>query len=516
MYGAIIMSHPSDLKAVIFDLDGVITHTAKIHAQAWKQMFDTFLSENSQRTSTPFVPMDPVNDYKVYVDGRPRYEGAQAFLLSRGINLPYGTQGDLPGTHTVCGLANKKNEIYLSILQEQGAQVYEDTIDAIKKWRQENKKTAVISASKNCRQVLEKAGITELFDAIVDGVDSLTYNIKGKPEPDIFLFAAKLLHVDPKESAIVEDSTAGVKAGRDGHFAFIIGVSRNHHARLLYENGADIVVNSLRDLPQSPNYQMRPIVKIPSALKEFETIKSCFANKRVLLLLDYDGTLTSIVERPELAIMNDSMRNIIRSLSERVPVAIVSGRDLADVKRLVGLKGLFYAGSHGFEIEGPGDIHIELGAAKTILPDLDKAEIETTYRLGEIQGILLERKKFGLAVHYRLVNDNNMTLVHNAIDKLSTKYDRLIITTGKKVFELRPRIPWDKGKAVARIAEIVFGKKSDAFPFYIGDDLTDEDAFREVKGWGFGILVGNHGNESLADYRLEDVREVGVFLKKII
>lgn len=509
------MTHPSDLKAMIFDLDGVITHTAKIHAQAWKQMFDTFLTEYSQRNSTTFVPMDPVQDYKEYVDGRPRYEGAQAFLLSRGINLPCGTPDDLPGTDTVCGLANKKNEIYLFLLREQGAQVYEDTIDTIKKWRQEHKKTAVISASKNCRQVLAKAGITDLFDAIVDGVDSLTYHIKGKPEPDIFLFAAKLLHVDPSESAIVEDSSAGVKAGKDGHFAFVIGVSRNHHARLLYENGADIVVNSLRDIQKSANYEMRPIAKIPSALNEFDTIKSHIEKKQALLLLDYDGTLTPIVARPELATMDDATRNILRSISEKIPVAIVSGRDFVDVKRLVGLEDLFYAGSHGFEIDGPGDIHIELESAKAVLPDLEKAEIEATYRLIEIPGIIIERKKFGLAIHYRLVNDNNMSHVHEAIDKLTNKYDRLIMTFGKKVFELRPRIDWDKGRAVSRIAEVVFGNKNDAFPLYIGDDLTDEDAFREVKGWGFGILVGNHGNESRADYRLEDVGEVGRFLGRV-
>ena len=509
------MTHLSDLKAVILDLDGVITHTAEIHAQAWKKMFDQFLHEFSLHSSTPFQPMDPVQDYKLYVDGRPRYEGAQAFLLSRGINLPYGTPDDKKGSETVCGLANRKNEIYLSLLNEQGAQVYEDTIETVRKWRQEHKLTAVISASKNCREVLAKAGITDLFDSIVDGIDSLAYHIRGKPEPDIFLFAAKQLNVDPSEAAIIEDSPAGIRAGRDGHFAFVIGVSRNSHARLLYENGADIVVNSLCDIPASANLEKKSIGKIPSAIKEFDIIKSHIEKKRTLLLLDYDGTLTPITARPDLAIMNDEMRDILRSISDKLRVAIISGRDLADVKKMVGLKNLFYAGSHGFEIEGPGDEHIELESAKTALPELDKAEIEATYRLIEIKGIIIERKKFGLAVHYRLVNENSMPLVHKAIDKLSSSYNRLELTYGKKVFEFRPRIVWNKGKAITQIAEIVFDNRRDAFPIYIGDDLTDEDAFREVKGWGFGILVGDHNSDSFADYRFENFEEVVAFLRNI-
>ncbi len=447
------MKKPSDLKALILDLDGVITSTAKIHAQAWKQMFDNFLMEYSQRNAIPFTAMDPISEYKLYVDGRPRYEGAQNFLLSRGIKLLFGSFDDGPGIETVCGLANKKNLIYLELLERQGAQVYEDTIETIKKWRIEQKKIAVISASKNCRMVLAKAGITDLFDVIVDGVDSQNYKLKGKPEPDIFLFAAYQLNVNQSEAAIVEDATAGVKAGKDGHFALVIGVSRNGSAELLYQNGADIVVTSLCDIPNSSKYLKRAPVLIPSALQKIDNIRADFKNEELLLLLDYDGTLTPIVARPELAVLSNEVRDVLRVISERVHVAVISGRDLSDIRRLVGLENIFYSGSHGFEIETPGGINMEMETAKQISPELNKAEQEATSRFSEIKGIIIDRKKFGLAIHYRLVDENLIERVRQIVDRIASHYDHLTIISGKKVFEFRPRIEWNKGKAVAWVAE---------------------------------------------------------------
>lgn len=238
----------SRFRAVILDLDGVVTHTAELHIKAWKRMFDPYLEEHSRRTGKAIQPLDPGDDYRKYIDGRPRYEGAVAFLRSRGIDIPFGSPDDDPGKDTVCGLGNLKNQLYLTLLREEGAHVFNDALVTIRKWRNENIRTAVISASRNCRQVLEAAGITDLFDVIVDGVDSGENKLRGKPEPDIFLFAAEKLEVYPSESVILEDSSAGVTAGAKGKFAWVVGVSRDGDTNLLYESGADKVIASLEEI----------------------------------------------------------------------------------------------------------------------------------------------------------------------------------------------------------------------------------------------------------------------------
>ncbi len=509
------MSTLSDIEAIILDLDGVITSTAKIHAMAWKEMFDTFLAEYSHRTSTPFYPFDQEREYRLYVDGRPRYEGAKNFLESRGIEIPLGTPNDSPGSETVCGLANSKNLIYLSFLNKQGAHVYEDTIDTVKKWRYQHKKTAVISASKNCRMVLTKAGISGLFDIIVDGNDALEHKLKGKPEPDIFLYAAQKLHVNPLKAAIVEDSSAGVKAGKDGGFAYIIGISRNDHADLLREYGSDIVVSSLYDIPNFEKYEKKSTNNITSGVQEIVKSIDIIKQESFLLLLDYDGTLTPIVDRPELAILSQDVKEIIQQLTKVVKVAIISGRDLENVKKLVEIEDLFYAGSHGFEISGPGNMHFELDAAKKTLPELSKVEQDVKRGLIEIKEVLFEKKKFSVAIHYRQVNkQEEIDHIATVVEKIAKRYESLVITNGKKVFEIRPKLNWDKGKAVRWLAGRIFEIDTPVYPLYIGDDLTDEDAFHEIKGWGRSVVVGDHAYESFADVKIKDTEDVFTFLKE--
>jgi alpha,alpha-trehalase len=500
--------------AVILDLDGVITHTAELHKQAWKRMFDSFLQSYSNRTGRESRPMDPENDYKEYIDGRPRYEGAQEFLKSRNINLTYGSSDDEPGKETICGLGNRKNEIYRSLLQEKGVTVYSDAIEAIHAWHKDNKKVAVVSSSRNCRDVLSVAGIHELFDAIVDGNESHVHGLHGKPEPDIFLFAAKLLGVEPSRAFVVEDAVSGVEAGKQGHFAMVIGVIRDGDPDLLYKHGADIVVSSLSQIKKLPPRVQKPIEYIPSALVHFEQIaKECLSEKK-LLLLDYDGTLTPIVSRPEEAVLSDMMRETVRALANKMKVAIISGRGLADVKHMVGLQNVYYAGSHGFEIEGPDGEKMEPQAAIDSLPQLDAAERAAASRLSNFKDIIVERKKYSLAVHFRLAAEETLKSISKAIDELASEFKGLRVTGGKKVIELRPAIDWDKGRAVEWIAEHLFSQSSVAFPLYLGDDITDEDAFKRIKGWGISILVSNHEGLSFADYQLADTIQVKQFLKR--
>jgi len=237
-----------DLDAIIFDMDGVLTETATIHAQAWKQMFDEYLETRSGRTGENFEPFDAHKDYTLFVDGKPRYDGVRSFLESRGISVPEGTKEDSPDRETIFGLGNRKNDYFLSLLEEKGAKAYEPAIDLIKNLRRHGVRTAVISSSRNAARVLKAAGILALFDVKVDGVDIAELGIQGKPHPAIFLQAARRLGIEPGRAAVVEDAISGVEAARRGDFALVVGVARGDHGEYLRERGAAIVVHDLSEL----------------------------------------------------------------------------------------------------------------------------------------------------------------------------------------------------------------------------------------------------------------------------
>ena len=234
--------------AVIFDLDGVITDTAALHAIAWKEMFDDVLEEIAASSGGRQAPFDKKDDYLRYVDGKPRQDGVTAFLTSRNIELPEGRPDDPPDKHTVFGLGNRKNEIFRQKLKRDGASVYDSSLYLVRELHSVNVKSAVVSSSKNCRAILETAGITDLFETIVDGRDAAEQNLSGKPAPDIFLAAARQMNVPPERAAVVEDALVGVEAGKLGHFACVIGVDRNDQKAALEEHGADVVVNDLCEI----------------------------------------------------------------------------------------------------------------------------------------------------------------------------------------------------------------------------------------------------------------------------
>ncbi len=235
------------LDAVIFDLDGVITDTASVHAAAWKRMFDQFLADWADREGEDQQPFS-ADDYYLYVDGKPRYDGVESFLASRGISLPRGDPGDPPAAETVCGLGNLKDELFLSQLRKEGVASFPSSTALLRGLRASGCRTAVISASRNCSNVLEAAGVAELFDAKVDGLDADELGLKGKPNPAVFLEAARRLGVEPARAAVVEDALAGVEAGRRGGFGLVIGVNRGGHAEELRERGADILVGDLGEV----------------------------------------------------------------------------------------------------------------------------------------------------------------------------------------------------------------------------------------------------------------------------
>jgi len=245
---AVAYGLPDAVTACLFDLDGVLTQTATVHAAAWKQMFDEFLRKHADRTGTAFTPFDAHADYDRYVDGKPRLDGTRDFLRSRGIDLPEGSESDRPGEATVYGLSNRKNDLVLTKIREDGVDVYEGSVDYVRSVRAGGLKTAVVSSSANTRDVLACTRLEDLFDVVVDGVTAREQHLAGKPAPDTFLAAARELGVDANHAAVFEDALAGVAAGRAGGFACVVGVDRVGQAAALRDSGASVVVADLSDL----------------------------------------------------------------------------------------------------------------------------------------------------------------------------------------------------------------------------------------------------------------------------
>jgi beta-phosphoglucomutase family hydrolase len=242
-----VISLLDSVRACLFDLDGVPTRTATVHAAAWKEMFDGYLRERAARTGEEFIPFDPVANYTRCVDGKPRYDGVRSFLTALGIELPEGESGDPPAAETVRGLGNRKNELVLRLIREGGVEVYDGSVRYLEGARDASLRPAVVSSSANTRDVLA-AGIEGFFEARIDGVVAEREGLRGKPAPDTFLAGAHALSVTPGEAAVFEDALAGVEAGRAGGFACVVGVDRAGQTEALREHGASIVVSDLSEL----------------------------------------------------------------------------------------------------------------------------------------------------------------------------------------------------------------------------------------------------------------------------
>jgi beta-phosphoglucomutase family hydrolase len=239
---------PDSITALLFDLDGVLTKTAVVHDKAWKQTFDEFLEARAAKEGGDFVPFDPDADYNEYVDGKPRYDGVRSFLESRGIELPEGEPDDPPDAESVCGLGNRKNELVLKLIEEDGVEPYEGSVRFVEAARAAGLRRAVVSSSANCKDVLEAAGIDGLFEVRIDGKVAEEQHLKGKPAPDAYLAGARALGVEPAAASVLEDAVSGVEAGAAGKFGYVVGVDRVNHADALRAHGADVVVKDLAEL----------------------------------------------------------------------------------------------------------------------------------------------------------------------------------------------------------------------------------------------------------------------------
>ncbi|WP_366655695.1 trehalose-phosphatase [Fodinicurvata sp. EGI_FJ10296] len=502
------------ISAVLFDMDGVVTDTATAHFAAWKQLFDAYL--RSRTEGDAFEPFTEI-DYRIYVDGKLRYDGVRSFLESRGILLPRGDEDDAPGRETICGLGNRKNRYFNAWLEENRTEAFPGTLALMDKLKAAGVKLAVFSSSRNAAAVLRSAGVLELFDAKVDGEDMAELDLPGKPDPAILVQSLERLGARVEGAAVVEDASSGVEAGVRGGFSPVIGVAREGHRAELADAGADIVLADLGELdfdPTTMSLFVKTLHNLPLARDREDELRERLAGKRPVVFLDYDGTLTPIVEDPKQAILSDGMKQAVKRLALSLPTAIVSGRDLDDVRAFVGLDGLFYAGSHGFAMAGPGGWREDVEQGKAFLPDLDRAESALSDALRDIEGASVERKSFSLAVHFRKVNKADMPDVEDAVDAVMARFERLRHSAGKKIFDVKPRTDWHKGRALTALLERRGLDKPDVVPVYLGDDTTDEDAFRAISRRGIGLVVRDEKDRpTAARYALADTADVERFLE---
>lgn len=502
--------------AVLFDLDGVITDTAALHEAAWKQLFDDYLSTRAPSPSENHTPFTPA-DYRHHIDGKPRYDGVRDFLAARGVALPWGSATDSgrEPAATVCGLGNRKQELFAARIAA-GVPVFASTVDLIHRLIDARVRVGVFSASRNCQTVLSSAGIDRLFAARVDGVVAGDLGLPGKPDPAILLETAHRLGARPGRAVVVEDSEAGVRAGRAGGFALVIGVDRSgDRADPLIGCGADTVVGDLAEV--GVRAIDRRMSALPDALRSFGQIAGVLTARRPVIFFDFDGTLSPIVDDPAAAVLVPGAEQALISLAALYPVAVLSGRGLDDIRERIAIPGLWYAGSHGFEIVAPdGEYHSNETAAAAV-PLLSGAATELTERLAPIDGVAVEHKRYAVAVHYRNAAAHAAGTVTAAVHDVGRRLG-LKVTSGRMVVELRPDIDWDKGRTLEWIVDRITGPEP-LLPVFVGDDLTDEDAFDAVLHDGIGIVV-RHTEDgdraTAARYSLDSPEQVREFIERLV
>jgi alpha,alpha-trehalase len=506
-----------ELQAVIFDTDGVVTQTAAVHFAAWKDVFDRYLAAHTHGDAArAFTDAD----YRTHVDGVGRYDGVDRFLRSRGLEVPFGTPEDPPGESTVCAIGNLKNGAFEEAVARYGVRPYLTTRRFIEDLHAHGVRTAVISASKNCEMVLAAAGMDDLFEVRVDGNDAARLGFPGKPAPDVFLQAAQRLGVEPARSAIVEDAISGVQAGRAGGFAMVIGLDRTRNpaplaefADLVVPDGADLEVVGATVRQAVP--ARAHLTDLPDALEDHDLVR-LLDTPSVAVFLDYDGTLTPIVERPEQAQMSEPARDVLRRLAELTVVGVISGRDLDDVERMVDCPGLWLSGSHGFDIQRPDGSRVQIDAGSDALPALDAAEAELGDPVADVDGAWVERKHFAIAVHHRATPMSEVPGLEEVVADIAAAHPELRMSGGKKIFELRPAIDWDKGAALRWLLAAAGLDPQHTLAVFVGDDVTDEDAFAVVRYHGVGVVVGTDDRITAANDRIADPDAVRRLLEELV
>jgi alpha,alpha-trehalase len=391
--------------------------------------------------------------------------------------------------------------------------VSESTVALVRKLAEAGVATAVHSSGRECEHLLRAAGIGDLFAVRIDGGVADELGLPGKPDPAVLLEAINRLSAAPERSVVIEDAEAGVEAGRKGGFALVIGVDRTGHAEELLRHGADVIVGDLADVAVRTGD--KPMSSLPNALDSYGQLIGVVAGRQPFVCLDFDGTLSEIVSDPDAATLVDGAAKALENLAAQCPVAILSGRDLVDIRDRVGLPGIWYAGSHGFEMTGPDGSHHHNDAAAAAVPVLERAAAELRDELKHIPGARVEHKRYAVAVHYRNVSPERVAEIVATTHRHGQRHG-LRVTGGRKVIELRPDIDWDKGTALAWIRDRIH-QTGRVLPIYIGDDLTDEDAFEAIRFNGVGVVVRHdedRGRPTAAQFTLNNPDEVCEFLRR--
>jgi alpha,alpha-trehalase len=389
-----------------------------------------------------------------------------------------------------------------------------DTVALVRNLHGAGIRTGVYSSARNCEQILTDANVGDVFTTRIDSGGDRQSDQPGKPVPALLLEAARRLNVPPGRCVVVEGIEAGVSAGRDSGFALVIGVDRTGHADELRRSGADAVVNDLAGVIVRRGDPR--LSTLPDALQSYGQIAAAVSARRPAVLLDFDGTLSAIVDDPNSATLVDGAADALKALAAQCDVGVLSGRDLTDLAPRVGLPGIWYAGSHGFEITAPDGTRHHNETAKAAVGVLEHAAAKLRARFALLDGIHVEHKRYAVAVHYRKAAPGLVPEVTATVHTVAQR-SGLRVTNGRKVMELRPIIPWDKGQALKWVVHRI-GKANPVLPIYIGDDLTDEDAFDAVRYDGVGIVI-RHGEEgdrpSSAAFALDGPDKACEFIEKL-
>jgi trehalose 6-phosphate phosphatase len=384
----------------------------------------------------------------------------------------------------------------------------DSTVTLVRQLHQVGVGTAVFSSNSGCRNALIASGLGDLFTVCVDGPVSASALVE----------LAGRLAVRAGRCVVVATDAADVAAGREGGFALVIGVDPTGHRDALRHSGADAVVPDLREVTVRTGDQR--MAQLPDALPALG-LTDGLATRRPAVFFDFDGTLSDIVNDPDAATLVPGASEALRKLAARCPVAVLSGRDLADVTERVGLPGIWYAGSHGFELTAPDGTHHQNDTAAATIPVLKQAAGELREKLGSIPGVVVEHKRFGVAVHYRNAARDRVGEVAAAV-RAAGQRDALRVTTGREVIELRPDLDWDKGKTlrwvIDHLQQAGSGSQQNFVPIFLGDDITDEDAFDAVRDDGVPIVVRHHDDGDRATaalFALDSPARVSEFIERL-
>jgi len=506
--------------AVLFLLEGVLVDSDALLVSVWRQAFDEFqaarlatattmdpgLRQNEAQTShaaaaTPTAPFDAARDYPMQIRGYPFDLVAGRLLAARQITVPPGGARDRPEALSTWGLARRAERILAARLRA-GVAVRDAAVRLAKTLHRCGFRVGLVSREAQATALLQAAGLLGLFDARVDGRDVQRFRLGPWPAPEPWRDALRRLEVPVRRSAALVSGPAEAAAARQAGIAAVWNVG--DRAAL---GGAPDVIDAFTVVLPSAPARGAAAAPLPSALEHMDAVVP--AGGPVALFLDFDGTLTGITGTPGEAMLADYVRDMLAAIARCIPVAIVSGRDRENLQARVQLPMLYYAGSHGFDIAGPDGLRYEHPDALACVASLDAAETYLHGRLDRVPGALVERKRFALATHYRKVEPAAVPRVEEAVAAVLAAHPDLRPSRGKKVIELLPAVDWHKGRAVdwllARMGPA-------AWPIYVGDDQTDEEALALLKERGSGIVVQDTPAATAARYRLASPDEVAKFL----